>query len=179
MTEPNKTTAFQLLRSLAQQGHTQMDAPLQGDKSEQSRSVGFRLAGIEFLAPMLEVDEVLYIPNCTRFPGVKPWVTGVANVRGRLLSVIDLGLFFGGKSSLSSKRSRVLTTKFHDLYAGVVVDEVLGIQSLSAEAHTAGTAVPEQFRPYVTGGVEQDGRSWTIFSLSKLARAPEFLQVAV
>jgi len=153
--------------------------PAQDDREGQWRGVGFQLAGHQFIVPMSEVDEVLYLPSCTRFPGVKPWVTGIANVRGRLLSVIDLGFFFGNKPSISSKKSRVLTIKQNDLYTGVIVEEVLGIQSLAADTKISPAQIGEGYKPYVTGSFEQDERQWTIFSLSKLVKAPEFLQVAV
>lgn len=179
MSETKQLNAYQLLKSMAKQGHSVVSAPAQGDQAGQWRAVGFRLEGVDFLAPMEQVDEVLYVPNCTRFPGVKPWVTGVANVRGRLLSVIDLGLFFGGKPSISSKRSRILAAKVNDLYTGVIVDEVLGIQSIAKEARIEQAPPDKRYSAYVSGRVEQDGQGWTIFDLSKLVQAPEFLQVAV
>ena len=180
MTQLNSLPPFRLLQELEQQGRLRaVNLPVQNDTQGQWRGVGFQLAGNQFITPMTEVDEVVYLPSCTRFPGVKPWVTGVANVRGRLLSVIDLGVFFGSKSSISSKKCRVLTIKLDDLYTGVIVEEVLGIQSLNAAAKLDKVSVDDLFRPYVTGGFEQDGRNWTIFSLSKLVQAPEFLQVAV
>jgi len=180
MTQLNTSAPFQLFQKMAQQGRQRtVDLPVQNDTEGQWRGVGFQLAGTRFITPMAEVDEVLYIPSCTRFPGVKPWVTGVANVRGRLLSVIDLGVFFGSKSSVSSKKCRVLTIKYNDLYTGVIVEEVLGIQSLNVATKVDRVAVDERYKPYVAGGFEQDGRHWTIFSLSKLVQAPEFLQVAV
>lgn len=180
MTQPNQSEAFQLLQSMAQQGQ-QLTAnlPVQNEVEGQWRGVGFRLAGIDFIAPMPEVDEVLYMPSCTRFPGVKPWVTGVANVRGRLLSVVDLGMFFGNKPSISSKKCRVLAARHNDLYTGVIVEEVLGIQTLGVDSRIERVATDDLYKPYVTGGFEQDGRSWTIFSLSRLVQAPDFLQVAV
>lgn len=179
MSEAKQLNAYQLLKSMAKQGQAVVSAPAQGDQTGQWRAVGFRLEGTDFLAPMEQVDEVLYVPNCTRFPGVKPWVAGVANVRGRLLSVIDLGLFFGGKPSISSKRSRILAAKFNDLYTGIIVDEVLGIQSIVKEARIEQVQSDKRYSAYVTGRVEQDGQSWTVFDLAKLVQAPEFLQVAV
>lgn len=180
MTPTNTTQPFKLLQQLAEQGRKiQIEREAQSDKSEQWRGIGFQLAGQRFITPMSEVEEVLYLPSFTRFPGVKPWLVGVANVRGRLLSVTDLGLFFGLKSSLSSKRSRVLTTKHQDLYAGLIVEEVLGIQSISLNARKEAATVTDPFTPYVSGAFEHEGRNWTIFSLSRLLQAPEFFQVAV
>ncbi len=175
-----QSTAFQLLQSMAQAGQRQaVNLPEVDEREGMWRGIGFQLAGIHFIASMSEVDEVLYLPNCTRLPGVKPWVTGIANIRGRLLSVIDLGLFFGEKSSALSEKCRLLVVKKNNLYTGVIVEEILGIQNLATETQIKPLSLDDRYKPYVKDGFEQNGRSWAIFSLSRLAYAPEFLLVAV
>lgn len=180
MTDVSHKSAFELLTSIARRSEAvEVTLPAQTAIEGQWRGVGFRLAGIDFIAPLTDVDELLYMPECTRFPGVQAWVNGVANVRGRLLSVIDLGMFFQQKPSVSSKKCRVLTVKRNDLYTGVIVEEVLGMQSFTDDARVHEVQVADPFKPFVEGGFKQDTRSWTIFSLSSLVQAPEFLQVAV
>ncbi len=56
------------------------------------------------------------------------WMKGVANVRGRLMTVMDLSRFLGQPSELQEKRRRLLVLDQDDLYTGVIVDEVLGMQ---------------------------------------------------
>lgn len=180
MAKGSHKSAFELLKSIAQKSEgIEVSLPAQTASEGNWRGVGFRLAGQDFIAPLTEVDEILYLPECTRFPGVKPWVNGVANVRGRLLSVIDLGVFFEQKPSAASKKCRVLTVKRNDLYTGVIVEEVLGMQSFMNDARVQEIQVTDMFKPFVEGGFKQDQGSWTIFSLSSLVQAPEFMQVAV
>ena len=50
------------------------------------------------IAPMGNVVEMLPVPEATPLPGVQPWVAGLANVRGRLLPLFDLEVFFGKKA---------------------------------------------------------------------------------
>ncbi len=180
MGQSKHRSAYKLLTSIAQQSEQHsVQLPSQGAVQSQWRGVGFRLAGMRFVAPMEEVDEVLYVPSYTSFPGVKSWVNGVSNVRGRLLSLIDLGVYFGQKPSLSSKTSRILCVKLDDLYTGLIVEQVLGMQALEERDRVQPEKLPKEFRPFVTGGFQQNGTSWTIFSLSELVKAPEFLQVAL
>lgn len=180
MVQPKQFTAFQLLQSMSENGRqAAVTLPKQNEFEGLWRGVGFQLAGIDFIVPMSEIDEVLYMPSCTQLPGVKPWVTGVANIRGRLLSVIDLGIFFGNTSSVVSEKCRLLVVKKDDLYVGVIVEKVLGIQNLVTESQIKPLLVDDKYQPYVTSGFEQDEHNWAIFSLSKLVDAPEFLQVAV
>jgi hypothetical protein len=58
---------------------------------------------------MGEVGEVLHEPRCTLLPG-SPWVKGVANLRGRLLPIMDLCGFSAELSPLRKQR-RVLVVE--------------------------------------------------------------------
>ena len=58
--------------------------------------IAFRLGGEAFLLAREETREVMgYPPSVTRVPGARPWIRGLANVRGQLLPVIDLRAFLG------------------------------------------------------------------------------------
>ena len=61
---------------------------------------GGLLAGI-FAADMNDVAEILQPPRLTKVPGVRSWVLGVANVRGRLVPVMDLAGLLGLPSRAS------------------------------------------------------------------------------
>ena len=60
--------------------------------------LGFNLLGQRCVTSMEEVSELMRVPPATRVPGVKNFVAGVGNVRGRLMVVVDLALFFGQPS---------------------------------------------------------------------------------
>lgn len=141
--------------------------------------IGFRLGAYKFVAAMEAVREILTQPNLTRVPGVKDWVKGVANVRGNLLPVIDLGDFLAGAPSASQRRARVLVVQHRGLGAGLLVDEVLGMrhfleEEFSREKHGTG----EEFRGYLDGVYRQAGEQWWVFDLRRLVESPAFMQVA-
>ena len=67
----------------------------------------FSVAGLQAIAPMSEVKEILnFPPAVTKVPGAKPWMLGIANVRGTLLPIVDLQYFLGGGSITIGRRSR-------------------------------------------------------------------------
>src|SRR3990167_7508452 len=104
--------------------------------------VGFTLNDRRYVVSMDEVSEILSVPRYTQVPGVKSWVKGIANVRGRLMPVMDLLGFLNRPSALQLKRRRLL-----------VVDEVLGMQHVPQDTFT--TMVPGEYaetRPYLKGG---------------------------
>ena len=180
MTDLASTHPFELLSNIAKHSdQIASELPVQESAESQWRGIGFRIGKQKFIAPMQEVDEILYIQDCTPVPGVKPWVNGIANIRGRLLTVIDLGTYFGRKASGSLRSSRVLAVKRGDFYCGVVVDEVLGMQAFAEGSANEDIKIDECYEPFIKGGFEQNQECWAIFSLFDLIEAPEFLQVAV
>ena len=64
--------------------------PEQQEAVELWNGIGFVLAGERYVAPMGEVTEILHVPRYTHIPGVHPFMMGAANVRGRLLPLVDL-----------------------------------------------------------------------------------------
>lgn len=178
MSELEQNDLFELLVDVSRAAEENA-LPMPDEKVQAGdwRGIGFRLDGQIYVAPMSEVDEVLTLPTYTKVPGVKAWMNGVANIRGRLLSVIDLGQMLGGAACNRSVKNRLLAVRKDDLYSGVIVDEVLGLQTFSSQEQQPCQQVAQEVEPYVQGAFEKDGQSWTVFSLYQLVDAPEFLSV--
>lgn len=143
------------------------------------RGVGFMLAGQTFVADMSEVAEILQPPRLTKVPGVRSWVLGVANVRGRLVTVMDLAGLMGLPSKANWRSRRVLVVEQDDHLSGLLVDAVLGMQQFPVDHAKKAQGLDPAFDKFVEHGFERDGREWPVFQLRELVRAPEFLQIAV
>ena len=152
--------------------------PEQADIKPHWSGIGFTLGGHRFVAPMGEVVEILAQPAATRLPGVQPWVRGVSNVRGRLLPLIDLERFFG--STLGNRKSRrVLALELGDLYTGLIVSEVFGMQHIPVDSFS--NDVPDgvsSLQPFLAGSYQHYGFTWSVFSPYKLAQNAEFFNAA-
>lgn len=142
--------------------------------------IGFALADQHYVAPMGEVTEILHVPRLTRIPGVKSFMLGAANVRGRLLPVVDLNAFFGLPHAVPSLRDRrVLVVEHDDLFAGLVVDDVLGMQYFAEDRFESDPLESrDRIRPFLHGRYERDGDAWKVFSTRDLTRDPHFLDAA-
>jgi len=156
------------------------DLPLQETRLQTWSGIGFRMAEHWFVAPMGEVAEVLQEPRLSRIPGVKPWVAGVSNLRGRLLPVMDLCGFLGLGLSVVRKQRRVLVLDHDELFAGLLVDEVVGLQHFALHGLELSPPSPllPAAGPYVQGHFQRE-HCWGIFSPFALAQAPGFLDVAL
>lgn len=154
---------------------------VQGEVLDQWSGIGFRLLGQHFVATMGEVTEVLPIPRYTAVPGVKPWMRGLANVRGRLLPVMDLPHYFQQSSQVPEARRRVLVVDMGDVFSGLIVDEVFGMQHFPVRDYReqASALVARSLQPYLQGAFWREGVDWNIFSLHRLVSEPAFMQAAV
>lgn len=174
------SSAFRALVTLANQSRQAAKGlPAQIDAREQWSGIGFTLLGSHFVAPMDEVSEMLEVPSYTHLPGVQPWVRGVANVRGRLLPLFDLAAFCGGRLVGGRKRRRVLVLETENLYSGLIVDQVFGMQHFPVdEFQQASGEVVEAMTPYVRGSYESGQHQWNVFLLSELAQDQRFISAA-
>ncbi len=142
--------------------------------------VAFVLDHNLLLAPLNDVQEVLDCPPLTMVPRTKVWLRGIANVRGRLLPVIDLNAYLGGDATPLRGNNRILIVQYGVLSAGLLVDDVLGQRhfldedSCQLPTHEAG-GVMDYVRP---SAYHRDGDIWLVFDMRKLVSSPRFLQVA-
>ena len=140
-------------------------------------SSDLRLGAERFVTSRAEVREVLPVPDqVTRVPGAKPWLRGIANLRGQLLTVVDLKSFLGAGGSGGERQARVLIVASRDVPTGLVVDEVLGFRRFAAGDHRE-DAPPGVIRceHYLEGCYRRGVEAWPKFSLLKLIEDPQFL----
>ncbi|MFI8373537.1 chemotaxis protein CheW [Pseudomonas helleri] len=178
---PGSLTAYELLLEIDQRCRSLAAGLVPAQAQDNSWSgIGFRIGEHTCVAPIAEIAEILHEPRFTALPGVKPWVRGVANLRGQLLPIMDLCGFFAIDSSLVHKQRRVLVLEYKDVFVGLQVDEVLGMQHFAQADPDANAQVlpPALLAPYVKGHFTGE-TTWWVFSPFALAQAPQFWAVAV
>jgi twitching motility protein PilI len=152
--------------------------PVASSVIEDWLGIGFALNGIPLLAKMEDVSEILPLPATIRIPGVKPWVRGLANIRGNLMPVLDLNCFLYGNSSHIEKSSRILIINREAVVAGLLVDEVFGLRRFKPEEHLAEqVADTGTLGDYLAGIFVDQIRRWNVFSVEKLLHSEHFLRV--
>lgn len=153
--------------------------PAQQETVSTWSGVGFSMNGQRFVASLDEVAEVIPVPNYTTVPGAQGWMKGLANLRGRLLPVMDLIAFFNLTSSVNDRYRRLLVIDRGDLYSGLVVDEVWGMQHFPVDSHHQDvSASMDEVKPFVTGAYRKGDEDWLVFDVGELVEEPKFLQAA-
>lgn len=175
------TSSFDYLLELSRRCHVGINAlPSARDQVVMSWSgVGFLLGEHYCVAAMDDIAEVLTEPASTRLPGVKPWVRGVANVRGRLLPLIDLTFFLGEARTTDQRQRRVLVIEKGDTYLGLIVDDVFGMQHFPVDNYHLDSAIAnERLAKYAQGAYQHADRNWALFRPNQLINDTDFYTVA-
>jgi twitching motility protein PilI len=94
--------------------------------------LAFRVGDTSLVCSLERIDESLPLPQVTRVPGTKSFILGLANVRGDLITIVDLGCFLNGTRSTPSVHSRLLSASLRGRPVGLLVDQVFGQRNFVA-----------------------------------------------
>lgn len=186
------STPFELLTTM--QTNTilyAVEPPEQQEKTVLWSGVGFSLDKQQYVMQIGEVTEILPVPGTTSLPGVKPWVKGVANVRGRLISVLDLTKFLGLPEVSENLQNRIMVVERKDLLVGLIVDDVQGMLQFPSDAFSE--ELPDSFSNALSSSFSSKGLEsvkrftlgcyqrdidYIVFNTEKLINSPDFLMAA-
>lgn len=147
-------------------------------RSDRWTGLAMRLAGRPMLAPQRDVREVIVKPVLTRIPNAKPWLLGLANVRGALLTVVDPAALLGLATQPDSRASRVAVLNSEHSAVGFLVDEVSGYRSFEpadqVDAGPMGDA--DALAQCRLGAFERDGQRWMVLSFHRMMQLPQARQ---
>ena len=98
--------------------------------------VGFQVGRETYGVPITSLHEIVRVPEITAVPDAPTYMEGVINLRGKIVSVIDLRKRFAEKNVGSSRQNRILVVEHNGRLAGLIVDsasEVLKIPASDIE----------------------------------------------
>jgi purine-binding chemotaxis protein CheW len=137
--------------------------------SRELHIVGFQVGRETYGVPITSLHEIVRVPEITAVPDAPEYMEGVINLRGKIVSVIDLRKRLGEKKIGSSRRNRILVVEHKNKLAGLIVDsasEVLKIPATDVEASP--TTLQEGRANCVTGLGKYQGRLIVLLDMSRL-----------
>jgi purine-binding chemotaxis protein CheW len=96
--------------------------------------IQFRMASETYGIESAFVREVYPLKDFTPLPGMQPFVLGIINVRGQILSVIDLKKFFNLPEKGLGDLNKVIILRDDRMEFGILADAILGVSTLSLDA---------------------------------------------
>ena len=141
--------------------------------------VGFRVGAETFGVPIALVHEIVRVPEITAVPEAPGCVEGVINLRGKIISVVDLRKRFGEREIRGGKKNRILVAELEGKLVGLIVDaasEVLKIPPSDIEPPP--DVFGEDDVNYVTGVGKLHGRLIIMVDLKKVLRGGELKRLS-
>lgn len=131
------------------------------------RYICFSIGKEEFGIPLLAIKEVIAIPEVTPIPFSPPYFLGIMNLRGQVISVLDLRLKLGIKPVAGSETA-VIICDLSPIVLGVVVDSINSVispkQSEISEKPEIGTGKNSE---YITGVYRRDKELILLLDIAK------------
>lgn len=105
-------------------------APARSAGDDREAVIQFTLGTLRFGLPLSHAVEIGRHPRVTPLPNLPGWVMGVSNVRGEIVSMVDLAAFLGLDRPRPGANRRFILVRNPEMRVGLVVDRILGIRSL-------------------------------------------------
>lgn len=155
-----------------------MSKPKKGDAGERASGaeafaetedfVTFTIADQLFGIPVLKVQDVLSTHNITRIPLAPPEIAGSLNLRGRIVTAMDVRLRLGLPARQGEGAMSIVAEHEGELYSLMVdaVGEVLGLKSSDWERNPP--TLEPKFREYSLGIYRLDNKLLVVLDVNRL-----------
>jgi purine-binding chemotaxis protein CheW len=141
--------------------------------------VGFRVGRETFGVPIELVLEIVRVPEITSVPDSPDYIEGVINLRGKIVSIIDLRKRFQERDIVNNDRkNRILVAEIDGKMIGLIVDSASEVLKLPAsEVEPPPNVFSNDDLNYVTGVGKLHGRLIILINLSKILQRGELRRI--
>lgn len=139
----------------------------------------FFLAGEEYGIAILKVHEIIGMMAITTMPRTPSFIRGVINLRGKVISIVDLRLKFDMPAQVQTSETCIIVVHLQGIKIGIVVDrvsEVLNIAAADIEnAPSFGTDVNTD---YIFGMGKSQGKVKILLDIDRVLSTEEVSTIA-
>jgi twitching motility protein PilI len=152
--------------------------------------LGVLIGETRWLINLQEAGEIVSVGAITPVPWTQDWFLGLTNIRGNLVSVVDLARFHGGAATALDKDCRVVAfAPSLSFNCGLLVSRVTGLRNLAEmtlqegppQSRGSGVAEVDEVAGAGAGGhhyVDREQLAWQHLDLLALVRDARFLHIA-
>ena len=124
--EERRTILRARARFLAQERKEDKDLP-----QSPLEVVEFLLAAEHYGIELTNIREIHALSEFTPVPGTPAFVLGLTNVRGQILSLIDIKKLFDLPERGLTDLNKVIVVRTHQMELGILADAVLGVRTIA------------------------------------------------
>jgi purine-binding chemotaxis protein CheW len=131
--------------------------------------VVFRIGAAEYALSATQVLQLEPFSGVTTVPGTLRHVTGIVQVRSRIVPVIDLRLLFDLPEAETTLDTRIIVVELNERTVGLRVDSSREVARLTQDQfHATPAVVAEQSRGFVLGVARVGARLLMLLDLAKV-----------
>ena len=93
----------------------------------------FRIGEEEFGVDISEVREIIKMDTVTKIPNTPSYIVGAINLRGAIITVIDLAAKLGLKSKPTDKNTRIIVIELKTSVVGMIVESATEVLRLNSD----------------------------------------------
>lgn len=136
--------------------------------------VVFRVGGQEFACNVFDVQRILRWSAPAALPKAPAFLEGVLQVQGTIVPVVDLRKRFELADTQIREETRLVVVETDDLTVAVVVDAVLEVRRVAADAVTPPPAIVRGLAAeYIQGIITVGARTIVLLMTAKLLTSAE------
>lgn len=120
---------------------------LEDDGNIESTYLTFQVAGEEYAVPVAYVTEIVRLQKAFSIPDVPPYIRGVINLRGKVITLLDVRNRFGLPETPYTDRTVVVVLDVGEVAIGLIVDAVSEVTEIP----------PSQLEPTHRSGSRERG----------------------
>lgn len=132
----------------------------------------FSLLGCELALKAEQIQGVERLADVTPIPNVATWISGVINLRGSIVSVVDLRAFLDMEPLPYNPRSRLLSVKYNEMLICLIVDNVSEMIPIPPSAinnkNMRQANIPQWLAPYASGSALVGRRNLVLLDAARL-----------
>ena len=93
----------------------------------------FTIGGAAYGIDILKIQEINKLLELTPVPGAPPYVQGILNLRGQIVTVIDLGLKLGLSNTHPENQGRNIIIRSRGEYIGLLVEQISDVVEVTLD----------------------------------------------
>jgi purine-binding chemotaxis protein CheW len=111
-------------------------------------------------------------------PNVPDWLLGIANLRGDIVSLVDIKKFLGMGPFDAGMHDRIIMLRSfnEDLCTAVIVNRIAGMHHVADEDIILNDAGGRDSEPYIGGVYERDGRTIVVLDIERMLLSDDMQQ---
>jgi purine-binding chemotaxis protein CheW len=148
-------------------------------QSEQVTFLQFDLGRESYGVKLLSVKEVITVPEVTPLPNGPSSFQGIMNLRGQIISIVDLRKKLGIKSKENIEEEAVVIVDFDGVSIGLIVDSINKVLCFNLTELVEIPEVQSQVNSKFIQGVHRgDDKLTLVLDLAKIFNLEELQQMA-